>query len=553
MPHSVSFDKIVGMWTVPYRGVARNVSIYEVPPEALWDSMNMVPRRGQFVPRPGPQQYAPNDLLARPTGAVWSPVVFGTAFQVDAFQNDAFQTQQVSALMIVSTQQALWYLDPATLLWVNIMPTAGDVFQGDSFQADMVQGSASQKLGTHTIGRFAQLQLGTPPTIYTVFVNGVDEALVWDMSQPQAGSAFSIPPRWSDVIAVADRFVGITPPYDVSWTEDVSSPAGVLSTPALNHKSLGETPDPVVAIRRSGYLAFTVYKKRTIFTAVATGSTSASAWRFSYRGDYEGPASAAAVVSINGMDIRMTRTGRVGFWNGQRNDWPLDDVWWAIEEGTTSFPALDQAFADRIFGVYHEDFNEVWFHYPMQGDNGDLYGLLIVTLPRQDQPEAQLGGFPGRLKVPVSAGSDRAATDSLTHLFRSSAGQNIAMIVDESHLDLNMGFDLVWQPGLTPAPGGEVYRMAGHETFVERNAAYGTLDVRVMFSNHLADPDGEPGTQKTLDLTVVPLPKEEKGGDVRGRFFGLRYTGNTATVFPKWMGARLAATLVEMKPPPVRP
>src|SRR6185436_16248064 len=118
MPHSVTYDRIVGMWTVPYRGVTRDVSVYEVPPDALWDALNMVPRRGQLVPRPGPQQYAPNDLLATPTAALWSPVTFGPAFQANAFQSNTFQTRAVDALLIVATQQAIWYLDPTTLAWV---------------------------------------------------------------------------------------------------------------------------------------------------------------------------------------------------------------------------------------------------------------------------------------------------------------------------------------------------------------------------------------------------------------------------------------------------
>lgn len=553
MPHSVTSDKIVGFWTVPYAGVVRDVSIYEVPSDGLWDSANMVPRDGQLVTRPGPQQYAPNDLLARPTAGLWSPVVYGPAFQPDAFQMDAFQTQLVEALMIVATQQGLFYLDPATLQWVNVMPTAGDVFQGDAFQADMVQGSAKKKLSTHYIGRFAQIQAGTPPTIYTVFVNGVDDAVLWDMALPEASQTrFSIPPRWTDVIAVADRFVGITPPYDVSWTEDVSSPAGLFSTPALNHKSLGETPDPVVAISPSGFLAFTVYKKNRIWTAVATGLPGGSAFRFSDRGAYAGPASPAAVVQVNGLDVRMTRTGRVGLWNGQQNLYPFDAAWRSVQSGTTLLAALDQQYASRIFGVYHEDFNEVWFHYPMVGDGGLLHGLFIVTLPDVTDPNARIGGFPGRLGIPVSAGCDRAATDSLTHLFRDTAGQNIAMLVELSDRDLNLPIEYAWQQGLTPAPGSEAYRLDGHETFIERHVGFGSLAVQVMSSYHLDAPDGTPGTFATLNLETRPLPKEEKGGDVRGRFFGLKYSGNTAIGTPKWMGARLAARLVELAPPPVR-
>ena len=549
MPHSVSFDKIVGAWSVPYAGVVRDVCIYEVPPDALWDAVNMVPRDGRLVSRPGPQQYAPNDLLARPTAGLWSPVVFGPAFQASAFQNNAFQTRSVDALMIVATEQALWYLNPTTQTWVNLMPNAGNVFQANAFQANMVQGSARRKLSPHVVGRFAQIQLGTPPTIYTVFVNGVDAALVWNMAQSQASSAFSIPPRWSDVIAVADRFVGITPPYDVSWTEDVTSPAGILSTPALNHKALGETPDPVVAISPSGFLAFTVYKKRRIWTAVATGLSGGAAFRFSDRGAYDGPASPAAVVQINGLDVRMTRTGRVGLWNGQQNAWLYDAVWPAVKDGTTALAPLDQAFATRIFGVPHEDSNEVWFHYPMKGDNGKVHGLLIVTLPDAADPSTKVGGFPGRLGVAVSAGADRAATDSLTHLFRDEDTENVAMIVDQADRDMNLPIPILWQEGLTPAPGGEVYRMQGHETLIERRAGFGTLQVQVISSFHLDVPDGTPGATKLLALSITPLPKDEKGDDVRGRFFGLKYTGDTGAATPRWMGARLAATLVEMTPP----
>ncbi len=60
------------------------------------------------------------------------------------------------------------------------------------------------------------------------------------------------------------------------------------------------------------------------------------------------------------------------------------------------------------------------------------------------------------------------------------------------------------------------------ETFVERLAGYGTLQVKVATSNVLDKPEGTLSSAQSIDLTAVPI-KEPKGFDARGRFTTLRF------------------------------
>ena len=64
-----------------------------------------------------------------------------------------------------------------------------------------------------------------------------------------------------------------------------------------------------------------------------------------------------------------------------------------------------------------------------------------------------------------------------------------------------------------------------------------------MSSHILGTEGGTVGSSKSIDLTnTTEVLGAQKGGNVQGRFFGLRYSFTTPITL-RWLGARLSALL----------
>jgi hypothetical protein len=192
----------------------------------------------------------------------------------------------------------------------------------------------------------------------------------------------------------------------------------------------------------------------------------------------------------------------------------------------------------------------VYFYYPQEGDNGDCNGVVVLTLPDPEAGVDSFGAFPGRLGIPLSAATTREGKFQDAVVMRSD-GEFTAFTVS-GDLDASVPIDGYWQTGLVAAHSAgfltatgsmEPYRMEGHESFFERGAGYGIVSVRPISSYILDKQGGTVGNSHTIDLSSVTV-KEQKGGDVKGRFFGLRYEFTTPSNFI-WQGARLAARRIE--------
>lgn len=497
----------IGQWPVPLKGVLRNIPIDEIPPDGLYSGNNLTVRAGSLQPRPGMTQFASTVLTGRPTGAINTATLASPAFQQDAFQNDAFQVLgsiPTAAVIVGTTQKIYTYFS--------------GVFNDVTGSPDLTALDAE-------LSRFTSIMIGTPPVIYVVHTNGRDPVRQWDSTS----GTFTVvpgtpaPPNWTDVANIGDHIIGILPPYDVSWMNRLTLGA----VPDLNHKSLAETSDPLVAIRNIGLLGGVAYKHRSIWGIIAQGGTEASFFRFDYRGSYEGPASPAAIVDVNGVHIYMADNGRIAAFDGYRHDWIVDGVWPVVQA------ELDQANINRIHGVYNPEFREVYFYYPRTGDAGECKGQVTIVLPRPKDMILDYIAFNGTISKAVSASVDLHLDVNKALVFTSATPKGYTV---EGANDDGTNFSGDWQHSLIPMPKLAHYRVEALEVYAERGGGYGTLNYNVVSANLLETAAGSLGATGSISLApATGTVGDPKGADVRGRFLGLKFSFTTPITL-KWRG-----------------
>jgi hypothetical protein len=507
------------MWSVPTRGVLRNLPIYLLPPDALHDSLNVLVRDGALQVRPGMAQISTTSLGSRPMGAYTTAAFALGGFQSDAFQNDAFQVgSDISAIVVVGTTRKIWYLSAGVFRDITDTPLTG---------------------GATSHVRMTSLQIGG--TLWTLITNGVDTPRKWDGLSAQVQLVSGGPPLFTDVATIADRVVGIVPPYKIQWGQALS-----LDTwPSINVRLLADTPDSLVAIRNLGTMGGVVYKARSIWSIQPLGTTDASFFRIDLRALVPGPVSPAALVEADGAHYYMTSKGRIGMYDGAGHRWVADGAWGVVRKD------LDPGTMVRAFGVYESLFREVWFFYPRQGDNGELRGGVVVCLPRPEEGIEQHIAFPFRMGAFVSAGTDLRLSDEGAMLLTAQSALAFSLSdaapTDEGGAPIS-GY---WQTGLVPAPEGIEHRIEGIETFAERGPGYGTLTVLPVYSYILDTPSGTQGPGATVDLSQSTPVYDTKGVDARGRFLGVRYSF-PASLTLRWRGAVLDARPVGVRQAPPR-
>lgn len=515
MPHILGKEHVVGQWEVPTLGTLRNMPIYKVPPEALWSSANVLIRAGFLQPRPGLTEFTSTVLTGRPTGMFNSVMLATGAFQTDTFQNDAFQ---VTGSL------------PSTLLLVG---TTDKIYAYYAGAFNDITGSPDLTALDVQLARFTSMALGTPQVLYVIHTNGIDTPRQWDATSGTFSAVAGSPPLWTDVTNIDNHIIGIVPPFNIQW----GNTGGITTWPAANVRVLSDTPDPLIGIAALGVRAGAVYKARSIWDVIVTGSSIESSYfRFEQRDSVDGPASAAALINVDGAHAYMTAQGRIGFYNGTRHFWIGDGIWPLVQAD------IDQTNSPRIFGSYDPKYRVCVFVYPKTGDAGECKGWAVVMLPNPSEGYEGFISFHGTSTVALSAGGD-LRLDSFKALFARSDTGATKVYTWEGDSDAGSAISGHLQTGLVGTPGMEFFGLEAYETLALRGAGYNTVTVKPVSSYILDTEGGTVATGKTLDLTenkVLGSPKSE--ANVRGRFFGLRYEFSTPITF-KWLGARLSALL----------
>lgn len=535
MPHSVTAEKIIGQWEPAVLGVIRNVHPTKVPTDGWYDSLNAVYRDGTVQSRPGYASLTADGLASRPMGALHFPSLAKPWAQADWFQTDWLDIPD-SHLTVAATTEKVWVYYGGT--WHDLTTEAGGPFQLDWVQNDFIQVSGSVRLAgsADRHARFATIEIDDAdgsPSLYVLVANGVDKPLQWRTKDATLATVTGDPPIWKDVTVIADHVVYIVEPFTFGWGDVLS----LASWPALNRQIKADQPYELVAVRNMGTLGGVLYSTGGLWAIFAQGGSPSQRFRLEFRGFFEGPAGPSAVVDADGVHYRMTRTGRIGRFDGTTNTWVADGVWPLLRDD------IDLAYASRIWGAYYASRQEVWFYYPRVGDNGLVRGVCILRLPDPSRGENSFGAFPGKLALSMSAGCDRRGVNDDILVFASESPHQVFVLGGGAD-DAGTPITGHWQTGLVGAPGLETFRAEGSETFVERGSGYGTLTMRPVSSYALDNPAGTLGAAVTIDLTVVPVAKEEKGEDVTGRFFGRRYEFSTPITL-RWRGCRLAARRIE--------
>lgn len=494
-----------------------NLPIDAVPPTALYDSRNILVRKGNLQPRPGLTSFDSTPVDGRVIGAYSAISIVEGAFQDDTFQNDAFQTEAnaPSSTTVIATPTKMYLRTSSG--WQDVTDTP--LLAGEDSHA-----------------RFTSIFLSN--VLHVLMTNGVDSPRDLRSDAATISVIAGTPPIFTDWTTLPGqaRVVGIVPPYDIRW----SNIADIGTWPALNNANLSGTPDRLVAIRNLGTLGLAVYKTHSIWIGVATGlPTNAAALRFELKGWFEGPASPAALVDAQGVHFYMTEAGRVGAFSGTQHQWVADGVWPLVQD------TLDVDRTSRIFGFWEPTRDEIYFIYPRTDDPSadNPRGLVVVLPPRPSEGRESYIAFTGQLGLGLSTAVDLRLNTKDVMAFGAQDHETYKFTGGDDAGTAITGF---WQTGLTKMPGIHPHRVEAIETFAERLAGYGSLTLKPVYSNLLDQPAGSLATGITVDLTDTTSITDLQGVRAKGRFLGLRYEFSSATAPTlRWRGARLTGRQAE--------
>ena len=457
MPTLISGERLLHAYQVPTRGVWRQLPPHQLPPDALWDAQNVVVLDGELQPRAGVEEFATlgTPFAGTPTGAI---LYLSTAGVASPF---------------VGTREEIYRYDVATSTWGNLTGSGVNLTAGDT-----------------QLARFTTLVVGTPAVNWLIHVNGADAPRAWNGTGLFAQLQGS-PPVFSDIATIADRLVGLVPPFTCRWYNARS----VTICPELNFKQMAETPDRVVAIQAVGQVAGIIWKEDSLWTVSPTGQQSdASSFRFDLVGFFEGPAGPGAVVDANGAKVHMTPSGRIGVFTGSRVTWVADGIWPMIRAD------IRKNQSKRIYGWFNADLDTVTFIYPthqMAIGSNVMRGRVDLTLPKPEAGVEAYGAFPGLMGVSIRAALPVLWDDNTRDvLLFSAAGESLKVGGTTDDGAAIPGF---WRTGLVQTPQADAIRFEALEVYARRGADQGQLTLNPVTS-YLLDDDGVVG--ETLD---VPL------------------------------------------------
>jgi hypothetical protein len=468
----------------PYMGVMNSLPEHEVSPNALYSASNAMFTAGQVRTRSSMVKLATVTGAQAPSFdsrplACWSTVQSTNDFDI-----------------IVTTHEGLFRLRNLTGSWVSML------------------GSLNLTNNNNHTPRMASLFHQPSGQTATLFVNATDNIL-----QSLNGNTFTDLGSGNtiiDIATVASRFMAITPPYRVAWSDIYNS-----TFPALNFYTAQDTVGRVIAIRNLGALGACIYKQDSIIVGYSQPGSPANAFRFEVRYEVPGPAGASAVVAAEGKLFHMTTRGRIGMFDGTRFDWIGDGAWGFL---LTDF---DYTKAFQTHGFYDERMGQVWFIYPRVADAGNgPTGVAIISLPRVAWGVPSYGVWPGILAVPASCSNTLRLTSGYEGLVcRSDAGNLNAEVMTDPLIYSTFGDDEVdfnchIHTGLQAT--GEIIRLE-IEPFVKRAADLGECTLKPVTSYTLTTDGGDVGSGQIIDLEDNPIIHGVRGfPGVSGRFAGVR-------------------------------
>ena len=517
---SIKGQGTIGHWEAAHKGVLRDFPPFKLPPDALYDCLNVVFRNGTLLPRPGMSQLSPTDLGSRVTGAMQNATLASGAFEPTAFENTAFLVfaNADGTILVAGANKAFWaYFGGA---WHNISAvplTASDTF----------------------LAQFTTIQIGS--TVWTLLTNGVDGPRQWDNVSPTDAQIAGTPPLFTDWTTASDRIVGIVPPYLIQWGNALN----ITTWPALNFRVLSDTTDTLVAIENLGALGVAVYKRRSIWIGTAQGGLDSSFFSFQLRGQFEGPANPNTLINVNGAHYYMTKSGRIGVFDGVSQTWINDGILPIVSAN------IDVANMARAFGVYDPIFREVWFYYPTTADNtgttGNLTGVVVITLPHPFSYEGVFfhSCYAGKMAIPVTAGADRRLDTGDRIIFGQNSGKNLSYLQADGISDDGVAYTGFFQVPPQMTKDGNIAQIDGVETYAMYKAGQGPLTLRLGASPMLGNLTTTGfSTGVSLDLTIEPTLSPDVDANQRGRFVSLRYEFQSPILF-NFYGARMMGHTVQ--------
>ncbi len=502
----------------PFKGTWKTLPSHLIPEDTLQDSLNVSLIEGKLRSRPG--------LLDFDTFQFLDPSSPDPSLTTKILGSIQFITTSNSKFLICSSLQNIWTKRDTSNTW-SILPSTY-----------AIQGSSLYNI------RMCMLQQGS--SIYLLYANGTQQVSqstnlgpLTAITNLQSGSLPS--PIARDICVSFDRIVVMQPPFTIAWSSVINNsfPA-FTSWSALDQVILTQTTDPLVAISPLGVLNYTVYKEGNIYAAIAQSGPSSQAFRFEHRGEYEGPCCPNSVINVNGSQIRMTPTGRVGIFNGTNHEWICDGLWPFIRK------EIDRNYLQNVFGVYNYKLSEVTFWYPRIGDTGSCKGMLIIDLPYPTAGISTFSYFLGTSSFAVSHGLSIRKFNNIVSpvVFGSSSllpntSSDVfpprAFLLDEdTYKDSTRNFTCKFSTGLfkpvsqvdqgsisqgkSKSDNSGIYKPT-IEFYTTRDNTRGFVDLSPLISNGL-ETNGDVLETDRIDLTQT-FPNEYHGFNEAGSFIGV--------------------------------
>lgn len=487
-------DATIAQFDVPYRGTMQGGAVHQVPPNAVWESMNVFVYEGKLRARAG---------LRLLNASLFRSAVLGGGLSVTPQQN----------ILLAITRDRLYELPQPGSVWNQVSTL---VFTNDANYAVV------DTAGLETAGQYVVLIASDG------FVLKVWESV--NHATADVTATIGIIPRAKSVCVCGRRVVTLTAPHTVNWSEVLD----YKSWSSLSYNKLAQTNDLGVAVRSIGTLGCVVYKERSIYVGRVTGQAFGGAFSFGEPLFVEGPAGTHAIAIIPGGHMYMTKNGRIAVFDGSNYPvWVADGLWRYLQRD------IHPSYAFLIRAVYDYRLHTVNFYYPRLVDPGTLQGIVTVNLPLEGQDiEGSLGGRPyaflGYSSIPVTYATElRFAQQLDKSIIFTAQGANITSQYQDvdARLDGNTEFNCSFQTGLAAMPQLK-HTNVTVEALLERSTGYGHAMVEPVISYQLAERGGviPDVKQQNLNLEMDPV-NEYLGFDTPSRYFGLKYTWGSRNVF----------------------
>jgi hypothetical protein len=491
-------------FTVPYKGTNNSIAAHQITPDTLYSSMNVFIRRGKLRERPG---------LTLLNNTVFDNAVIGGAMAVTPAHK----------ILLAFTRSQLYTLLQGAGAW-----SSDTLLPFSNSDADPVDITFLETMSQY-VAIIANISFPLK-----VWREGVGVTPIIAANVPTAKS----------VCTAASRIVALVDPHTLQW----SATLDYQTWPALAIAKIAQTNDTAICIRSLTTLDFVIYKERSIYVAKSQPGSDATAFNIQFIQTVEGPAGTLAVVDIDSGHMYMTKSGRVGIFDGsQQVQWIADGLWVFLQSD------IDPQYAGKIFGVYDYRLHTVTFWYPRRGDEGMMHGMLLINLPLQGsgvEPTVAFSryvssAFLGVSNEPCSAAFESRFNDQIdtSVIFTASPEAAASCFFDDtSPFDNSIPYQCSFQTQLFPLPSLK-HSQITLEAYLERQNGNGTVNVNAVTSDAL---ENEAGTvsdiAEVIDLNSNPV-REYIAFNIPTRFFGLKYSWSSENVV-RYAGTTLHGRVV---------